>query len=307
MTQQPQPKRGVAFTVVFPILDADGDLVTGAADLDSEISKDLGTFADCDNEATEIATNSGMYYLTLTTTEMEADIIGIIIKTSTSGAKTTPIALYPVTRNTNDLAFPATTGRSLAVDASGNVAADLKLWLTVAPLALDSQRVQVLVGAMAAGVVTASAFAQAAADKVWGTAARTLTSYGTLIADIWGYATRVITGLSVAAKAEVNAEADTALAGYDGPTKAELDAGLAGLNDPTVTAIADGILSRAISNVEGSATFRSLAGAIAKLVNKVDIAGSTLTVRKTNDTDAFGEQEITTDAEALPITAVDTS
>jgi len=251
MAQQPQPKRGVAFTVVFPILDADGDLVTGAAALDSEISKDLGTFADCTNEASEIATSSGMYSLVLTAAEMTADIVAIIVKSSTEDAKTTPIVLYPATRDTNDLAYPATSGRSLGVDASGNVAADVKLWLAAAPLALSSQRVQVLVGAMANNVVSAAAFAQAAADKVWGTAARALTAGG-------------------------------------------------------VTAIADGVLSRAISNVEGTASFRSLAGAIAKLVNKVAVAGTTLTVYKTNDTSPMGTQEITTDEAAKPIVAVDT-
>jgi hypothetical protein len=82
--------------VIFPILDADGDLVTGATGLDSEVSKDQGTFADCTNEATEIATSSGMYYLDLTSTEMDADCVSIIIKTSSAGAKTTPIVLYPI-------------------------------------------------------------------------------------------------------------------------------------------------------------------------------------------------------------------
>lgn len=89
------PVKGQAYRVTFPILDADGDLVTGATGLDSEVSKDAGTFADCTNEATEIATNSGMYYLDLTSTEMNADTVAIIVKTSTSGAKTTPIVLYP--------------------------------------------------------------------------------------------------------------------------------------------------------------------------------------------------------------------
>jgi len=89
------PIYAAPYTVVFPILDADGDLVTGAADLDSEVSKNGDTFADCTNEATEIATNSGMYYLTLTGAEMVANVASIIVKTSTSGAKTTPIVLYP--------------------------------------------------------------------------------------------------------------------------------------------------------------------------------------------------------------------
>ncbi len=91
----PFPVRLFPWTVVFPILDADGDLVTGAAGLDSEISKNGDTFTDCTNEATEIATSSGMYYLTLTASEMTCDVAAIIVKTSTSGAKTTPIVLYP--------------------------------------------------------------------------------------------------------------------------------------------------------------------------------------------------------------------
>lgn len=92
---KPVPVKNAAFRVTFPILDADGDLVTGAASLDSEVSKDGGTFADCTNEATEIATSSGVYYLDLTSTEMNADTVSIIVKTSTSGAKTTTIVLYP--------------------------------------------------------------------------------------------------------------------------------------------------------------------------------------------------------------------
>jgi len=91
----PIPQKNVAYRVTFPILDADGDLVTGAAGLDSEVSKDGGTFADCTNEATEIATSSGIYYLDLTSTEMNADTVAVIVKTSTSGAKTTTLVFYP--------------------------------------------------------------------------------------------------------------------------------------------------------------------------------------------------------------------
>src|SRR3972149_455353 len=97
------PKRATAFTAVFPILDADGDLVTGATGLDSEVSKDLGTFTDCTNEAVELATASGMYYLTLTATEMTADIVSIIVKTSTSGAKTTSLVFYTAANLMDDI------------------------------------------------------------------------------------------------------------------------------------------------------------------------------------------------------------
>lgn len=92
----PWPIKNKAWRVTFPILDAAGDLVTGAAGLDSEVSKDGGTFADCSSEATEIATGSGVYYLDLTATEMNADTVAIIVKTSTSGAKTTTLVANPV-------------------------------------------------------------------------------------------------------------------------------------------------------------------------------------------------------------------
>ncbi len=92
---RPVPRKNVAFRAVFPILDADGDLVTGATGLDSEVSKDQGTFTDCTNEATEIATSSGMYYLDLSSTEMNADCVAIIVKTSSVGAKTTVLVFYP--------------------------------------------------------------------------------------------------------------------------------------------------------------------------------------------------------------------
>ena len=91
----PFPIKNQAFRVYFPILDADGDLVTGAGSLDSERSLDGGTFADCTNEATEIATSAGMYFLDLTAAEINTDCTAVIVK-STSG-KTTPILLYPVT------------------------------------------------------------------------------------------------------------------------------------------------------------------------------------------------------------------
>lgn len=92
---RPVPRKNVAYRVVFPIFDKTGALVTGAASLDSEISKDQGTFADCTNEATEIATSSGIYYLDLTSTEMNADCVAIIVKSTTTDVRTTVLVLYP--------------------------------------------------------------------------------------------------------------------------------------------------------------------------------------------------------------------
>jgi hypothetical protein len=91
----PVPRKNVAYRVTFPILDADGDLVTGAATLDSEVSINGAAFADAISEATEIATASGVYFLDLTAGEMNGDTVAVIVKTSTAGAKTTVIVMYP--------------------------------------------------------------------------------------------------------------------------------------------------------------------------------------------------------------------
>lgn len=119
------PVYGVPWGVVFPILDADGDLVTGATGLDSERSLNADTFADCTNEATEIATSSGTYYLLLTAAEMTADVVVVIVKTSTSGAKTTTLTFYP----RKLIIFRAATAAggaagSITLDSSANATDD---------------------------------------------------------------------------------------------------------------------------------------------------------------------------------------
>jgi hypothetical protein len=121
------PLKGVAYRVTFPIFDADGDLVTAAASLDSEISKDQGAFTDCTNEAVEIATSSGMYYLDLTATEMNADTVAIIVKTTTSGAKTTPMVFYPdisIIKGTVDNTAFAPTSTEFEADDITDATAD---------------------------------------------------------------------------------------------------------------------------------------------------------------------------------------
>jgi hypothetical protein len=88
----PYPVYGLAFTVTFPLLDADGDPISPSSP-DSQISKNGDTYAACTNEAVEIATTSGTCYLTLTASELTADVVTIRILST--GAKTTVITLYP--------------------------------------------------------------------------------------------------------------------------------------------------------------------------------------------------------------------
>jgi hypothetical protein len=80
----PVAKKNTAFRHYFYLLDNTGAAITGATGLDSEVSKDGGSYADCTNEATEVA--QGLYYLDLTSTEMNADAVAIVVKTSSANA-----------------------------------------------------------------------------------------------------------------------------------------------------------------------------------------------------------------------------
>lgn len=92
---RPVPIKNTAFRAYFDLRLNTGAVNTGASGLDSEVSKDGGTFADCTNEATEIATSSGHYYLDLTSTEMNADSVVVQVKSTTTDAVTRTIVIYP--------------------------------------------------------------------------------------------------------------------------------------------------------------------------------------------------------------------
>lgn len=121
----PWPIYNARYRHIFPIRDNDGDLVTAAASLDSEVSQDTGTFADASNEATEIASGSGLYYLDLIATELDTKSTAVITKTSTTDAKTAAAVLYPrrfpVLRTGTAQAGGATT---ITLDASASALDD---------------------------------------------------------------------------------------------------------------------------------------------------------------------------------------
>lgn len=120
-------QKNVASVITFPIIDADGDTVTGATGLDSESTtwadgSTPGAFADLTNEATEIGT-TGIYYLSLTAAELNFDYIYIQIKTSSSGAKTQHILINTMVGDPLNRAT-TTSGRELDVSAGGEAGLD---------------------------------------------------------------------------------------------------------------------------------------------------------------------------------------
>lgn len=188
----PVPRKNAAYRLTFGLFKSDGTLITGAAGLDSEVSKDAGTFSDCTNEATEIATSSGIYYLDLTDTEMNADTVCVLVKSSSTGAVPVVVTLYPqeaddIRVNATYLGGTAQTGRDIGASvllssgtgtgqvslASGRVNADV-VYINGAAVSTTTAQLGVNLvnaagtawgsgaitsGAFAAGAITANAIA----------------------------------------------------------------------------------------------------------------------------------------------------
>jgi len=204
ITQQAQAlevvrQKNVATYLVFPIMKNDGTLITSAAGLDSEIDTFADGaapdgFADCTNEATEIG-ETGQYYLSLTQAETNADYIIIQVKSSTTDAVTQTILIRtiigdPLLFATTDdggvinvtggaIDTVTTTGTATAVTTVNGLANGVITADAIATGAVDADAIAdnaIDSGAIAADAITTSEFKQDAADKVWGTAARTLTA-----------------------------------------------------------------------------------------------------------------------------------
>jgi hypothetical protein len=132
------PKKNSAFDLYFGIRDADGDLVSSAADLDSERSVDGGAFADCTNEAVEIG-STGIYKLVLTAAEMNGDVIIVQTKTSTAGAKPFLTTIYTSSSTWNERIDVAVSSRlsqgagaltrTLGVTVGGNPLEGASVWV----------------------------------------------------------------------------------------------------------------------------------------------------------------------------------
>jgi len=145
------PKKNTSFTLYFPIRDADGDPVTGATLLDSEVSVDGIAFVDCTNEAVEIGV-TGIYSLAMTAAEMNGDVIIVQTKTTSAGAKTAVNIVYTSARLFDDLAFPTISGRSVDVSVGGEVGID---WANVGSPATVVTLANTSVGLLASAITSA--------------------------------------------------------------------------------------------------------------------------------------------------------
>lgn len=148
MAQIWPPKKNAAFDLYFPIYGNSLTAQTAAAGLDSEVSKDGGSFGDCTNEATEIG-STGVYRLTLTATEMNAGVVAVQVKTTSLG--TLAFTLYTV-GGVWVTAGPGALNRTIGLTVSGTPIEGASVWLTT-----DSAGNNVIAGPMTTsslGIVT---------------------------------------------------------------------------------------------------------------------------------------------------------
>ncbi len=156
---------------------------------------------------------------------------------------------------------------------------------------------------------------------VWASATRSLTTFGTLIADIWASASRTLTafGFSVTVGTNNDKTDYTLTAAYDAAKTALQSGGsvvatnMRGTDNallaadyvtpPTGNAIADAVLDRNIAG--GSSTGRKVKEALAFLRNKWTLVGTTLTVYDTDDSTVLWTSDIATDPAATPVTGSD--
>ncbi len=162
----PSKKNAVYTFYVGLISQADTKLLQNNPTLaagDVQVSTDSGAFGNLATLPVVTPSSSDAVLVSLSAGEMNGDDIKVVFSDA-AGAQWCDqfIHIKTVTRQIDDLAFPATSGRSFVVETDGMVHGDLKEWLGTAPLALTAQRVEGLVGAMAANVLTAAAINAAA-------------------------------------------------------------------------------------------------------------------------------------------------
>lgn len=95
----PQPKRAAAYRVYYPLYLTTGALVSTATSIDTEVSKDGGSFTDCTNEWTEVGT-TGNGYIDLTASEMTANNVNL--KTTFSNTNNMPAVVNIVPTQDGD-------------------------------------------------------------------------------------------------------------------------------------------------------------------------------------------------------------
>jgi hypothetical protein len=195
-------KQSTSLAVSVFGFDANGDGVTGIIDgsWTKRISKNGAAFAAMTVTITEM--ENGWYSLTLSTAH--TDTLGILsLSFSAAGVKRVNLQYRVHARVLDDLAFPTTTGRSMDTDVLGGIevgsfqggaitaaafTAGAIDAAAIADAAIDAATFAtgaISATAIATDAIGALEFSQGAADKIWASATRTL-STGAIVAATFG-------------------------------------------------------------------------------------------------------------------------
>ncbi|GIV22131.1 MAG: hypothetical protein KatS3mg023_3882 [Armatimonadota bacterium] len=217
--------RGQQYVLHFYAYNSDGTPKTGdASNITVRISKDGGALTATTNTPAEVdATNApGVYRITLTATEMDANSILVAPKSSTTGVQCTVTNII-----TERGRLDATVSSRASSSEVGAVPANV--W-NYTPRTLNADvtidMTQVLPASPASNTVgdalkksstnldaTVSSRSTLTAADVWNYTTRTLTSFGTLVSDtanaVWSASTRTLTSFGTLAN-----DVATAVWGY---------------------------------------------------------------------------------------------
>ncbi len=153
-------KQSTAETQFFYLHDISGDAVLGQADgtFTKRIGKNGGTAGSLFTAMTVVITEeeNGFYSFPLSTSH--SDTVGLLAVVFTHAtAKQVNLVWRVEARLIDNLAFPATSGRSLAVESDGMVQSTVEEWRGTVPNVLVSNRMDTSVGAMQNNVFVAAA------------------------------------------------------------------------------------------------------------------------------------------------------
>lgn len=96
--------RGTAFDLYFFLYKNDGTLIANPGTHTRKVSKDGGAFADTTNDYTEVENTYGLCKLTLTATEMTADIVIVVCTDNTTGVVPFTQVIYTAAQSLDTVA-----------------------------------------------------------------------------------------------------------------------------------------------------------------------------------------------------------
>ena len=242
-------QKNVATQIRFPMTYINGTLVTGAADLDSEISyldtenATPSNFTDCSDEAVEIQ-SSGQYFLNLTAAETNHLYAYVQVKTSTANATTQVIPILLAVGNPHNLAttddggtINVTTGAidTVTTTATATAVTTLNGIANFVITAVSINADAITAAKIANGAIDAATFASGAIDATAIAtdaigAAEIAAGAGTEIGTaVWATAARALTDKAGFALADSTSDAVIADAVWNAATASYGSAGTYGL------------------------------------------------------------------------------